>query len=77
MVALREERIREALTGVRFPGLARDIVSFGMLDAILIDGGAVTLRLSLPSGSPAHQEQIARACHEAVMALEGVERLDN
>lgn len=70
-----EERIREALTQVRFPGLKRDIVSFGMVEGVVIDGGEVKLRLNIPTGSPTHQETIARECHEAVMALEGVEKV--
>ena len=71
-MSVTEERVREALTAVRFPGLSRDIVSFGFVEAILIADGEVTLRLNMPSGSPRHQEQIARASHDALMALDGV-----
>ncbi len=72
-LALSEERIREALTTVQFPGLSRDIVSFGFVEAVRIDGGGVTVRLNIPIGSPEHQQQIARASHDAVMALDGVD----
>ncbi len=72
-MALSEERIREALTTVQFPGLSRDIVSFGFVEAVRIDGGGVTVRLNIPIGSPEHQQQIARASHDAVMALDGVD----
>ncbi len=72
-LTLNEERIREALTAVHFPGLSRDIVSFGFVEAVRIDGGSVTVRLNIPIGSPAHQQEIARASHDAVMALDGVD----
>ena len=72
-MSVNEERIREALTAVHFPGLSRDIVSFGFVEAVRIDGGGVTVRLNIPIGSPAHQQQIARASHDALMALDGVD----
>lgn len=72
-LAVNEERIREALTTVHFPGLSRDIVSFGFVEAVRIDGGGVTVRLNIPIGSPEHQQQIARASHDALMALDGVD----
>lgn len=74
-MAVSESLIREALTTVRFPGLSRDIVSFGFVESIQIDGGHVTLRLNLPSGSPVHQERIADDSHRALMALEGVDKV--
>lgn len=72
-LAVNEERIREALTTVHSPGLSRDIVSFGFVEAVRIDGGGVTVRLNIPIGSPEHQQQIARASHDALMALDGVD----
>lgn len=72
-MSVNEERIREALTSVPFPGLSRDIVSFGFVEAVRIDGGGVTVRLNIPIGSPAHQQEIARGAHDALMALDGVD----
>ena len=69
---LTEDNIRQALTTVNFPGLSRDIVSFGFLESISIEGGKITLRLNIPMGSPAHQERIAEDSHDAVSKLEGV-----
>jgi len=71
-VSLTEDNVRQALTTVNFPGLSRDIVSFGFLESISIEGGKITLRLNIPTGSPAHQERIAEDAHEAVSKLEGV-----
>ena len=72
-MTVNEERIREALSTVHFPGLSRDIVSFGFVEEVRIDEDRVTVRLNIPIGSPAHQQQIARAAHDALMALDGVD----
>lgn len=71
-MSLTEDTVRQALTGVKFPGLSRDIVSFGFVESIGIEGGKVTLRLSIPTGSPAHQERIAEDSHQAVAGIDGV-----
>jgi len=71
-VSLTEDNVRQALTTVNFPGLSRDIVSFGFLESISIEGSKITLRLNIPTGSPAHQERIAEDAHQAVSKLEGV-----
>ncbi len=71
-MSLTEDNVRQALTAVNFPGLSRDIVSFGFLESISIEGGKITLRLNIPTGSPAHQERIAEDAHQAVSKLEGV-----
>lgn len=71
-MSLTEDTVRQALTAVNFPGLSRDIVSFGFLESVSIEGGKITLRLNIPTGSPAHQERIAEDAHQAVSKLEGV-----
>ena len=43
---ITEQQIREALQQVPFPGLSRDIVSFGLVRDISIDGGIVTVRIT-------------------------------
>jgi ATP-binding protein involved in chromosome partitioning len=46
---LTAERIREALATVRYPGLTRDLVSFGMVDAVSVCDGRVKVRLAVRS----------------------------
>lgn len=38
--------VREALRNVRYPGLSRDIVSFGFVRDVMVDGAAVTVRFA-------------------------------
>ena len=57
---LTEERVLEALKGVRFPGLSRDIVSFGFVKDLTVGGGNVAFRLEITTESPKAAEEIQR-----------------
>jgi len=41
MVTILESSVMEALRTVKYPGYSRDIVSFGLVKGVQIDGGAV------------------------------------
>jgi len=69
---LTEERVIEALRGVRFPGLSRDIVSFGFVKDVAIGGGNVSLRLEIMTDSSRAAEEIKREATETLQALPGV-----
>ena len=69
---LTEERVMETLRGVRFPGLSRDIVSFGFVKDLAIGGGNVSLRLEITTDSPRAAEEIRRDATERLRALPGV-----
>jgi len=66
------ELILEALKKVRFPGLSRDIVSFGFVRDVRVDGGAVSLTIHFQTENPAVGQQISRDAEAAIRALEGV-----
>lgn len=65
MAQLTEDRVREVLQTVKFPGYSRDIVSFGIVSAIAITGDndvTVTLHVaSRDAGVPAQIERDATA----------------
>jgi ATP-binding protein involved in chromosome partitioning len=67
-----EERVIETLRGVRFPGLSRDIVSFGFVKDVSVGGGNVSLRLEITTDSPKAAEEIRRDATERLRALPGV-----
>ena len=69
---LTEERVLEALRGVRFPGLSRDIVSFGFVKDLTVGGGNVSLRLEIMTESSSAAEEIRRDATEKLRSLEGV-----
>ncbi|MBA3882293.1 MAG: DUF59 domain-containing protein, partial [Chthoniobacterales bacterium] len=52
-MAITEEQVRDALKGVKYPGFSRDIVSFGLVKEIRVNGSSVTAQLTLSTNDPA------------------------
>ena len=70
------EQVLEALKKVKFPGLSRDIVSFGFVRDLQIDGGNVSFTVHFQTENPAIGDQIARDAYAAVKALDGVDEVN-
>lgn len=69
---LTEEKVLEVLKGVRFPGLSRDIVSFGFVKELAVGGGNVSFRLEVQTSSSRAAEEIQRDATERLRSLPGV-----
>ncbi|HET7435937.1 MAG TPA: Mrp/NBP35 family ATP-binding protein [Thermoanaerobaculia bacterium] len=67
-----QEQILDALKKVRFPGLSRDIVSFGFVRDIRVEGGTVWFTVQFQTENPAVGAQIGRDAEAAVRTVEGV-----
>jgi ATP-binding protein involved in chromosome partitioning len=67
------DQVLDALKKVRFPGLSRDIVSFGFVRDVRVDGGRVAFTIHFQTENPAVGEQVRREAEAAVRALDGVE----
>lgn len=67
------DQITEALRTVRYPGYSRDIISFGLLKNIAINGAAVNVALQVASASAEITQQIQRDCEQVLRALPGVQ----
>jgi ATP-binding protein involved in chromosome partitioning len=67
-----QDQILEALKTVKFPGLSRDIVSFGFVKDLKVDGGDVSFTVHFQTENPSAGQQIARDAEAAVRRLEGV-----
>ena len=50
-MTLTETEVRDALKKVRFPGLSRDIVSFGFVKNVAVDGGTVTVEIAMTTAT--------------------------
>ncbi|MEY2551918.1 MAG: ATP-binding protein involved in chromosome partitioning, partial [Verrucomicrobiota bacterium] len=68
-----EEQIAEALKQVKYPGFSRDIVSFGLVKGIRIDGGAVTVQMALATNEPAIPQAIKTQSEAVLRAIPDVE----
>ena len=44
--------MKNALKAVKYPGFTRDIVSFGLVKSIQIDGGEVKVQLVIATNDP-------------------------
>ena len=69
---LSEEKVLEVLKTIRFPGLSRDIVSFGFVKDLQVGGGNVSFRLEMQTSSPRAAEEIRRDATERLRSLAGV-----
>ena len=69
---LTEGKVLEVLRSVKFPGLTRDIVSFGFVKDLAVGGGNVSFRLEIVTESPRAAEEIRRDATEKLRALPGV-----
>ena len=67
-----QNEILDALKKVRFPGLSRDIVSFGFVQDLRVDGGNVAFTIRFQTENPSVAQQIARDAEAAVKAVAGV-----
>jgi len=67
-----EADVRRALAAVKYPGFTRDIVTFGIVREVLVEGGAVRVRVELGPGNPAVAATIERDARAAVEAIAGV-----
>ncbi len=71
-MAVTQEQIKEALKGVKYPGFSRDIVSFGLVKGIQIDGEQVTVQLALATNEPAIPRTIKAEAETLLQNLAGI-----
>ena len=69
-----EDRVWDALRGVRYPGMSRDIVSFGFVERVEVDGGDVVVRLRMSTHKPEAAEKVKGEVEQAVAGVDGVVR---
>ncbi len=71
-----QQQVLDALKSVRFPGLSRDIVSFGFVHDLKIDEGNVKLTIRFQTENPSVGQQLARDAEAAVKGVDGVREVD-
>jgi ATP-binding protein involved in chromosome partitioning len=75
MIVPTQQTILEALKTVKYPGYNRDVVSFGLVKDVAVNGGAASVSLQLTGGSPEIARQIKTAIEQALRNVPGVERM--
>jgi len=69
---LSPEAIKSALQSVKYPGFTRDIVSFGLVKDIKIDGNKVNVSLVLPKPDDKLKSEIGESVRTAILETPGV-----
>jgi ATP-binding protein involved in chromosome partitioning len=72
MSALTSDTILAQLRGVKYPGYSRDIVSFGMVKDVQIDGTRVKVRISVTTADARIPKQIEENAVAAIESIPGV-----
>lgn len=72
---LDDSIVRAALATVKYPGFSRDIVSFGLVKTIQIEGGLVEVLMSFATRDPKVPEQIYRDSRAVLEKLPGVQEV--
>jgi ATP-binding protein involved in chromosome partitioning len=69
---LTSETVLAQLRGVKYPGYTRDIVSFGMVKDVQIDGSRVVVRISVTTADTKIPHQIEETATAAIESIPGV-----
>ena len=69
---IQENQVWDALRTVRYPGMSRDIVSFGFVRTVSVEGATVSVELEMSTHNPDAAEQVRSAAEDAVRQLDGV-----
>jgi len=67
-----EAQVWDALRSVKYPGMSRDIVSFGFVRNVAIDGDRAVVGLEMSTHNNDAAEQVRRAVEDAVGQVSGV-----
>ncbi len=71
-MAVTEEEVREALKKVKFPGLTRDIVSFGFVRSVVVSHADVAVEIVMTTANADAGETVEREARSVLAALPGV-----
>src|SRR3954469_25211307 len=71
-MAVTEEAVKEALKAVKYPGFSRDIVSFGLVKDIQVNGGNVAVQLTLATNDAAVPRAIKADAETVLQSVAGV-----
>jgi len=70
------DAIKKALQSVKYPGFTRDIVSFGLVKDVQVDGSKVNVSLVLPKPDEKLKTELSETVRTAVLETPGVSGVD-
>ncbi len=69
---ITETLVREKLASVKYPGFSRDIISFGLLKSVRVEGADVVVQMSLATNDPRVPQTIKEESEAALAQLPGI-----
>ena len=72
---ITEDLVREKLKKVNYPGFSRDILSFGLVKKIDLNGNDITVFISLATRDPAVPRGIHEGVESALNTIAGVGKI--
>lgn len=72
MEIFSQEDVLSVLKNVKYPGFSRDIVSFGLVKGVAIDGNNIEVQLSLSTNEPKVAAEIRDRSLESLHTLQGI-----
>lgn len=69
-----QEAVVEALKAVKYPGYSRDIISFGLVKEVVVQGAEVRVGLQVTGGAGDTVAQLKAECERVVSGMAGVEK---
>ena len=69
---ITQDQVRSQLATVKYPGFSRDIVSFGLIKDVRIEGADVTVQMALTTNDPRVPQAIKEGSEAALAQLSGV-----
>jgi ATP-binding protein involved in chromosome partitioning len=72
MSAITESQVLDILKVVRYPGFSRDIVSFGIVKGVRIEGNNLTVQMSLATNDPKVPQAIKDDSERILRAIPGI-----
>jgi ATP-binding protein involved in chromosome partitioning len=73
---LNPEGVRNILKKVKYPGFSRDIVSFGIVKDIGVEGSKITVLLLLPKPDEKLESEIEESVRKALLESPGISDVD-
>jgi ATP-binding protein involved in chromosome partitioning len=70
-----ESKVWDALKTVKFPGMSRDIVSFGFVHQVQASAGTVAVDLQMATHNPAAGEKVREEVERTLRTVPGVEEV--
>jgi ATP-binding protein involved in chromosome partitioning len=75
-MAIDSEAILQALRQIQEPSSQKNLVDANAIHHISVSGTRVSFQLKLPPSATKFQNQLEKACKEAVLAVKGVQEVD-